>query len=302
MAVNSGYACEKAQGESVNSVYFPPKFDSIDPENDYVFQLLELVLEKSQDKFGKCQARLLDYKLPLKRVELYLEKNAAIQVAAFTVSVKRDERFLPVPVPISKGLMGYRLLMIKQGDAEHFANIQTLNDLSAYTAGQGIGWADADILKRNGLPVITAGSIKTLIDMLAHSRFDYFPRGALQIITELETYREKPVQIEQSLALSYPSMTAFYVNANNTALAERLEYGLNQAVSDGSFDRFFYQHPSSIDALKNINLAQRKILKICNPILPTWVPIEKHEYWLEPWPQRCLDQAELKRKRSKELR
>lgn len=120
--------------------------------------------------------------------------------------------------------------------------------------------------------------------MLVHKRFDYFPRGSLQVITELNTYNDKPVQIENHLVLRYPSLTAFYVKKENAALAERLEYGFKQAIDDGSFDKFFYSHPSSIKAMQNIDLENKTVLKICNPILPKWVPIASDKYWLEPWP------------------
>ena len=103
------------------------------------------------------------------------------------------------------------------------SRVENLKDLQKFTAGQGIGWADVDILKHNELPVITTGSIKTLIDMLAYGRFDYFPRGALQIITEITAYKDKAVEVEPTLLLRYPSMTALYVNQSNDSLAERLE-------------------------------------------------------------------------------
>jgi hypothetical protein len=243
------------------------------------------VLLKSNDKYGPCTAKLLDHKLPLARMELYLQKGHLIHTVALTAHIDRDKRFTPVPLPISKGLMGYRLFLIRKGEQHRFKDIESITDLQQFVAGQGIGWADVSVLEANGLPVQKAGSIKTLIDMLVHKRFDYFPRGSLQVITELNTYSDKPVQIENHLVLRYPSLTAFYVKKENTALAERLEFGLKKAIDDGSFDKFFYNHPSSVKAMENIDLQNRTILKICNPGLPNWVPISTDKYWIEPWPQ-----------------
>lgn len=282
-------ACEVISAHDSPVLIFPPKFDSTTPEKDYVFQLIQLVLKKSSDKFGPCEAILLNKKLPLKRLELYLEKNKQLHVASLTVSRERDQRFRVIPIPISKGLMGYRLLMIPKGKQSKFSNVNSVSDLSKYVAGQGTGWADVNILKHNGLPVLTTGSIKTLIDMLVYERFDYFPRGALQITTEIQAYQDKAIEVDSSLLLTYPSMTALYVNSLNAPLAQRLEYGLRQAFNDGSFDTFFNSHPSSVQALKNLNLQTRKIIHICNPILPSWVPLDKNEYWLEPWPEKILN-------------
>ncbi|MCF2949594.1 hypothetical protein L0668_15845 [Paraglaciecola aquimarina] len=278
-------ACELVNNENEKVLVFPPKSDSLQPEKDYIFQLLKLVLQKSEDKYGPCIAKLHKYKLPLARIELYLENNHLLNVVALTANTLRDERFRPVPIPISKGLMGYRLFIIRNDAQEKFNNVNSLQDLQNFVAGQGIGWPDVDVLNQNNLPVQEAGSIKTLIDMLVHERFDYFPRGSLQIITELNTYGDKPVQIEKHLVLRYPSLTAFYVNKQNEGLAERLEYGLNKTIDDGSFDQFFFSHPSSIEAVANLDLKNKTVLQICNPILPKWVPINQNKYWLEPWPK-----------------
>jgi len=284
-------ACQPQAGSDIPILVFPPKYDSAQPEQDYVFQLIQLILTKSSDKFGPCEARLLDHKLPLKRIVSNLQNNQLIDTASLTVSHERDKKLLPISIPIAKGLIGYRLLMIHNDDVAKFSQVKSLADLGKHLAGQGVGWADVEILEKNRLPVLTTGSIKTLIDMLVHHRFDYFPRGALQITTEIQTYRDKPVMVEPSIVLRYPSMTALYVNGNNLALAQRLEYGLKKAFEHGSFDKFFNAHPSSVQALSNLDLANRIVLKMCNPILPAWVPIEKSEYWIEPWSEKLLAQA-----------
>jgi len=286
---SQGYACESFNGKDIPILFFPPKFDSINPDKDYVYQLIQLILKKSNDKFGPCEVTLLDHRLPLKRIELYIQKNRLIDIAAFTVTNERSSKMLPIEIPISKGLMGYRLLMIHKNDVNKFSSIKRVSDLRKFMAGQGTGWADVKILETNNLPVLTTGSIKTLIDMLAHNRFDYFPRGALQISTEIKTYQDKPVIIEPSIVLRYPSMTALYVNSDNIKLAKRLEYGLKKSYDDGSFDQFFNSHPSSITALANLDLDKRKVLDLCNPILPTWVPVKQSKYWLEPWSDKIIN-------------
>ena len=87
--------------------------------------------------------------------------------------------------------------------------------------------------------MVTSGRVKTLVQMLAHNRFDYFPQGALQIGRVLDNYLNKTNSIAENVLISYPSMTAFYVNKGNKKLAERLEYGLKQAYLDGSFNYFY---------------------------------------------------------------
>lgn len=150
---NQALACESETKNQQNTLTFPPKPDSADPENDYVFQLLKLILAKSNDKYGPCIAKLLDHKLPLARMELYLAKGHLIQTVALTANIKRDERFTPIPIPVSKGLMGYRLFLIRKGDQDRFKKVGSITDLQQFVAGQGIGWADVKVLEENGLPV-----------------------------------------------------------------------------------------------------------------------------------------------------
>jgi len=281
--------CSKFESSDTPLLILKPKVGSQSPRQDYVYQLVALILAKSNDKFGKCEVSLLDPKLSLKRSELYLERGQLVDALALTVTKARDQRFLAVTIPISKGLIGYRLFVIRKGQNHVFSAVKSIRDLSEYTAGQGNGWADTDILRHNGLPVITSSSIKNLIRMLVNKRFDYFPSGVLQIARAISSYKALDVELEKNLVLAYPSMTALYVNADNKALAARLQYGLNKAYQDGSFDTFFNTHPTSVAALKNLNLDVRTSLKLCNSVLPSWVPINDPKYWLEPWSQRIIN-------------
>lgn len=277
-------ACQlKADGSSP-SISFPAKLGSELPEEDYVFQLLQLVLEKSSERFGPCNVKFTEFQAPLKRMQYYLENNSEVDVIALTVSKERDNKLLPVRIPIAKGLVGYRLLMINRENIDKFKYINSITQLRKFVAGQGTDWPDVKILQQNDLPVVTSGNVKTLVQMLAHKRFDYFPQGPLQIGRVLDSYRYKGVAIAENVLISYPSMTVFYVNKDNQALAERLEYGLKQAFHDGSFNTFFDQHPITVNASKYLELNKKKILFLCNQNIPAWVPVATDDYWLLPWP------------------
>lgn len=131
-------------------------------------------------------------------------------------------------------------------------------------------------------------NIKTLVEMLGHQRFDYFPQGALQIGKVLSSEQNASITIAENLLISYPSLTVFYVNINNLLLAERLEYGLNIAIQDSSFDTLFKNHPLSVNALENLQLPNKNTLYLCNSQLPKWVPLDEEQYWLRPWPDQII--------------
>ncbi len=279
----SAFACQPLSNNSTPVIYFPAKLGSEHPKEDYIFQLLQLVINKSEVKYGPCVVEFTLYQAPLKRMQYYLESGRDVDVIALTVSQERDQNLLPIKVPIAKGLVGYRLLMINTNNANRFNNINSLKQLKKFVAGQGTDWPDVTILQQNDLPVVTSGSVKTLVQMLAHNRFDYFPQGALQIGRVLDNYRNKTISIAENVLISYPSMTAFYVNKGNKKLAERLEYGLKQAYLDGSFNYFFEQHPLTLNAANYLKLHKKKILFLCNKNLSKWAPIANDAYWLRPW-------------------
>jgi len=295
---NLSFACTLKAGESVPTLMFPPKFKGKTPAEEYSYKLLQLVLLKSEDRYGPCEARLLKLNLPIRRVERYLESKKHVEVINFTVTQARDRRFMPVKIPIDKGLMGMRLSFIRKGDQERFSNIKDIKQLKVLVAGQGEYWKDVDILRFAGLKVIENHAAEPLPNMLAHNRFDYIPRGALQLIPELKIYEHLPIEVEKSFVISYPSFSAYYVHKDNKTLAERLEYGLIQAFEDGSFEQFFSTHPETVAALNKIQLETRRQFKICNPFAPAWVPTHIDKYWISPWPkslqnkQCVIDQQE----------
>jgi hypothetical protein len=278
-------ACEYDQRSQQTILTFPSKMDSINPELEYTYELLKRIVQNSVERYGPCKLVLSRQKTPLKRIERQLELGQNIDVAAFTVSSQRDKRFLAVPIPISMGLRGYRLLLIKEGEQNRFDGIRTVNELAIMTAGVGHGWMDSKIMRYNALPVLEAGSIPTIIDMLTHSRFDYFPRGALEAVTEINRYSKKRIALEKQLLLVYPSLSVLYVNKTNSKLLERLTYGLQRMLDSGAFSQFFDSHPTSRKAKSILNVNNRKLIYLCNPYLPSWVPLQTSNYWLLPWPE-----------------
>lgn len=284
------YACQLDPRLQKTTLKFPAKANTWAPELDYAYQLLERVIAIGTDQFGDCQLVLVDDQLSLKRIEHQLEHDSNIDLAVLTVSQARDERFRVIPTPLSGGLRGYRLLLISTDSQPQFSLVKSLSDLSALTAGQGHGWADSKILQFNQLKVVEAGSVTTLVDMLSRKRFNYFPRGALEAVVEEQKYGDKGVIIESDLVLIYPSMTAFYVKKSNTQLAKRIEYGLGKMMENGEFKRFMANHSTSASAFKVLDLERRNKIYLCNPFLPSWVPLAKDEYWLHPWPKSFIEQ------------
>src|SRR5690606_40951112 len=64
----------------------------------------------------------------------------------------------------------YRILIIRAGEQLRFDTIQTLGDLRKKTGGMGSHWVDAEIMRANGLPIISAVDYRSLFKMLRAGR------------------------------------------------------------------------------------------------------------------------------------
>ncbi len=250
-----------------------------DARNEYFVRVLGLALQKTEATDGPF--RLVESTVAVAG-DRSLEAVAAgiLDVDWRLTSKEREEQFLPVRFPLLKGLSGYRVLLIREGDQGRFDEVRTLEDLRKLKAGQGTGWLDVDILRANDLPVVEVEGYDTLFFLLAQGRFDYFPRNVSEIVEEARAHRDRGLAVERGLLLHYPVAEYFFVSPQKAALADRLARGLSLALRDGSFDELFRGFPSHKLVLEKVGEHGRRILELRNPLLPAATPLQRSELWL----------------------
>ncbi|QIR14201.1 hypothetical protein [Shewanella aestuarii] len=236
----------------------------IDPKQNYYIALLDLVLKKSEPKYGAYKLTPVPLEMPQGRTIKLVEQNKHIDIVWTMTSIERENQLKAIYIPLLKGLMGYRIGIIRKGEQGKFDEIDTLASFKKITIGQGKDWPDVEILRLNGFNVVP-GADQNLLAMLAKNRFDYFPRTLNEPWHEL-TLRED-VELEQNLLLHYPAPIYFFVNKQNHLLAERIEFGLRVAISDGSFDDHFFNNPINKNMITKSNLFNRQEYEIANPLL-----------------------------------
>ena len=265
-----------AQDAAAEVVRFPRPEVEGDSRSDYAMQLLKLALSKVGPDY---RIELADVSMNQDRAVSELETGHLIDVAPMPSSAEREAKLLAVRIPINKGMLGLRLGLVRKGDAERLAGVRTLDDLKHVRLAQGLGWPDVEILRSNGLSVITATSYEGLFKMLAAERFDYFPRSALEIWDE-QARNADTLEIEPHIALHYYHYDAYYmVNRNNTRLAEIIRQGLEKAIADGSADRLFDQYYG--ERLRQAHLDKRVVIKLKNPLLTPGTPVDRPELWYD---------------------
>ena len=265
-----------AQSAAAEVVRFPrPEFEG-DRRFDYATQLLKLALSKMGPQY---RVELADVPMNQARQIHELEAGRGIDVAPVPSSAEREERLLAVYIPINRGVLGWRLALMRKGDAARFADVNTLDDLKRVSIAQGMYWPDTDILRANGIPVISGPTYEGLFKMIVGGRFDYFPRSVMEIWNE-QASNADALEVEPRIALHYPNYASYFMlNKGNTRLAEIIRQGLEKALADGSADRLFEQHHG--ESLRRAQLGKRVVIELKNPLVTPRTPVNRPELWYD---------------------
>jgi len=232
----------------------------------YEIELLGIVLENTVDEYGPYLLRPHELDLPDDRAIKMLEAGE-IDIGFNSVNLEREEILLPIKVPLLRGLLGYRVFLIRDLLAPAFLEVETLDELTEFTAGFGAQWGDMPILRANNITVEGFAVYETIFEKLDAGEVDYFPRGISEAWVEVEKFKgEYPeIMVEENLAFYYPLLRYYFVNKENTELAERIEKGLTIAEEDGTFKELFLSYYG--DDIERANLENREVFILENPDL-----------------------------------
>lgn len=269
--------CSVAEKAPSLPVLYPPSEATIDDRSDYPKALLELALHESGVRFDLHESSL---HLPQARALAMLAAGKEISVYWSMTSRQREADLLPVRIPIDKGLLGWRLLLIRNDEQSRFSAITSIEQLRKVAIGQGHDWPDTEILASNGFTVTAVPSYELLFNMLQKGRIDGVPRSIGEIRDEAGVHAADGLTIESSLALHYPAAEYFFVNRDNTALAAALEKGLRTALRDGSFDKLFTLYYAG--QIQSARLDRRRVFELPNPLLPPETPLDHPAFWFRP--------------------
>ena len=179
-----------------------------DTRYDHYWQLLKQALTITESTFGPFTFRESTAPMTERRALEELEKGSdTITVLVHGNVADYEQRLLPIRFPLDKGLLGYRVFLIRGDMQSRFDRVSGLGDLRRYSIGQGREWGDVTILRQAGLNVVEGTSYEGLFDMLAAGRFELFSRSVVEVGEELarEKLTHPSLALEQHLLLFYPS-------------------------------------------------------------------------------------------------
>jgi hypothetical protein len=262
---------------SADIVRYPAIEDPADKRSNYPIALVELALKKAG---STATLQSTSARVSKSRALHLLETGVEVDIVWTMTSIEREKRFLPIRIPIYKGLGSYRLLLIRHEDQAKFSALKDDSALKQLMLSQVHDWVDTDVLRQNKFKVLNASSYQSLFQMLLHKRVDAVPRSVLEIEAEQQLFAAQGLDIETDWLLHYPGAVYFFVSNKNPQLAEKIESGLRKALKDGSFDLLFQKH--FVSQLKTMRLSERKLVELQNPLLPPETPLGESVLWYKP--------------------
>jgi hypothetical protein len=235
----------------------------------YETALLQACVNVTSGEYGPLDVRVdnTDYPCAVDEANIFT-KGADILVTVAGNVKFIDKPKLVIPQPLTKGLLGYRLLLVRDETLTTFSQIKQAHQLQALSIGIPHTWADAELFRHNQYKVVEQGSLDDLFKLLNNGTFDYVALGVNEI-EAIFKHRAIPmggISIEPSLMLYYPFPLVFYVNPRKPALAERIGKGLKLIISSGEHEILFSQHHG--DVAQRLNLRNRQMFTLTNPMLP----------------------------------
>lgn len=289
----SGFlACAIAWTSSVamaaTVLVYPRSESASDSQVVYDYEMLRQALEATVATHGPFELHPSTTAMNQARAADEIAAGSGlVNVFARSTTIEHEQRLLPIRIPIDKGLISYRVFLIRGDMQARFATVNSLDELRAFSVGSYATWADTRILREGGFKVVTGDSYEGLFRMLVARRFDFFSRSADEAYREFDERREllPEMRVEENLLLHFPTTRFFFVQRSEEGvrLAARIEAGLNRMIKDGSFDALFLKYKGPL--IERAHLKTRKSFQIDNTVLsPETQALRRTrpELWFDP--------------------
>ncbi len=201
--------------------------------------------------------------IPQLRIRQYLD-SGEISIYWMLETPERNQRYIPVEVDITNGLIGQRVLLIKNGDQGLYDQVKNLEDFRnlGLVGGMGAGWFDALVWQTNDLQYREhTGNWTSIFRMTAKGRkFDYFARGVNEIT--LEHNQHTGLQIESKLLFIYDRDFRFYLSKTGVNSGSKYEAIISLALKTAKesglikrlVDKYWSKDIESLNSDKRIKI------------------------------------------------
>jgi hypothetical protein len=249
-----------------NNILINKPLSTLDTRYQYTYDLLSLIISVTPE-FGNGRVEQSLSYMTRSRTLLELISGEYIQVMAEAPQPEWDEKLIVVPIPIRKGIQGFRLFMVNEQSSKLINNVNKLENLFTLSTGSGKNWSTKRVLEKAGFNVVTGSDYNGLFGMLSKNRFSTFARGINEVYGELDTQKSTHPNliIDENVLLYIPLATYFYITPKKPLIAERIKVGLLRLIESGAFNDFFYKN--HCESIMKAQISKRKIFSIPNEFI-----------------------------------
>lgn len=278
----TGSAAAATEVPGVDILRVPQPRGADDSAYHYSTGLLKKALLKAAN--GRAVPTIVPASMPLstERKIHELRLNRTLDVAWLGGSKARGVDLLVVPIPLERGLVGYRQFIIRKDRIADFDAVKTLEDLKQLKACLDAHWVEADVFRDAQLEIVTSVNYEGMFKQLAAGRCDYLPRGFNEAKIDLaKRVTEYPqLMVYEPLILHYPFASYFYLNKDNKVIAQWLRDGLEKMIDDGELLEYMKAHEATSVAF-TLASSPKRMLVIPNHYLPEFSNENDRRYWIQ---------------------
>lgn len=270
------FFCYALQAQASISLTSPSGVSQI--RKDYIYDIFVAALKHSNQNSNSDKVTVIPTSAGYS-ASTYAVQHDQADVTYFPTNIKAEQQLIPIRIPLYKGLMGYRILVIQKEYQARFDKFTSLAQLKAIPQGAGTRWRTTKIFEHHDFNYITADRTSSLLKMLDANRFLYTTRGLIEVpetISALQSVHTN-LKIEDSQVIYTELPVYFFVAKHRTDLATKIQDGLNHIVENGEFDKIFDRFFNTIPT--SLNLDKRTIHHIENPFLSDETKTNAKSFW-----------------------
>ncbi|MGB0988115.1 MAG: hypothetical protein ACPGVL_12840 [Pseudoalteromonas spongiae] len=245
-------------GPEITTIKHAKVLENNDPQKNFFIYILDLACKASEDKYGPCKLEASDVPM-LQERQLKSLNSGLLDITWTASSNKRERQARAIKFPLMAGMLGYRVAVYNKTVKKQFSKTASTNDLKKLILVQGLDWPDTIILKKHHFNVHETNWYEHLYTDTAKGLYDYILRGVFEVKSELNNYQSPNLEMDKNHLIVYPLHIYYFVAKDNTALAERIEYGLNKLNKNNNYISLLVNFPPHKNSLPLLNLTKRKI-------------------------------------------
>ncbi|WP_018604754.1 hypothetical protein [Uliginosibacterium gangwonense] len=276
------FAARSVFAQGATSFVYPAPENPDDQRHTYYWELLDAALAANQDRFGPYHLSAYDAPMNYSRAIAEVETGKGrVNIVARATNLDLERRLLPISIPLDKGLLGFRIFMIRKESQAALSKVHKLDELKHFRQGMSPQWTDARIMAQLGFPLELQENYENLFRMLTAKRFDLLSRGINEVGAELKAHADAMPElvVEKDLLLHYPMPRYFFVPRTEAGrqMAHRIEDGLMRLRRSGEFERRYQAYKKAV--LAGVHITGRRVFELGNPELSALAPLDDPYWW-----------------------